>query len=58
MSNWIIKVSNDYFKPMIDYMYPQLLKMQYISADETTIQVLNDTGKAASAKSYIWCYVS
>ena len=58
MSNWLIKVSNDYFKTMIDYMYQQLLKKQYISSDETTIQVLNEPGKAASEKSYMWCYGS
>lgn len=35
MSNWLIRVSDTYFKPMIGQMYQQLLKMKYISADET-----------------------
>ena len=58
MSNWLIAVANRYFKPMIDYMYKQLLMMEYISADETTVQVLQEPGKAASSKSYIWVYMS
>lgn len=37
MSNWLIRVSNTYFKPMIDFMYKELLRMGYISADETGV---------------------
>ena len=30
MSNWLIRVANIYFKPMIDYMYRQLMQAQYL----------------------------
>ena len=58
MSNWIIKVANSYFKPMISYMHKQLLNMEYISADETTVNVLHDPAKPNRSKSYIWVYMS
>lgn len=58
MSNWIIKVANSYFKAMVKYMTRQLLMMEYISADETPVQVLHEPGKAASTKSYMWVYMS
>lgn len=58
MSNWLIRVSNTYFKAMTDYMYKELLKMEYISADETGVQVLHEPGKQASSKSYMWVYMS
>ena len=59
MSNWLIRVAGGYFKPMIDYMYEQLLNMEYISADETPVQVLHEPGrKSSSGKSYMWVYMS
>jgi hypothetical protein len=58
MSNWLLKVSNTYFKAMNAYMHQQLLRMEYISADETVVQVLQEPGKAASSKSYMWAYAS
>lgn len=58
MSNWLIRVANSYFKPMNDYMYKQLISMEYISADETTVQVLHEPGKEASSQSYMWVYMS
>lgn len=58
MSNWIIKVANSYFKAMVEYKTRQLLMMEYISADETPVQVLHEPGKAASTKSYMWVYMS
>lgn len=58
MSNWIVRIANSYFKAMIDYMYKQLLMMEYISADEMPVQVLHEPGKTASAKSYMWVYIA
>lgn len=58
MSNWLIRISNSYFKPMIDHMYKQLMHAQYINADETSVQVLHEPGKAASSKAYMWVYMT
>ncbi|MDD3028584.1 MAG: IS66 family transposase [Erysipelotrichaceae bacterium] len=58
MSNWLIRVSNSYFKPIIDHMYKQLIKAKYINADETSVQVLHEPGKAASSKAYMWVYMT
>lgn len=58
MSNWLVRVANSYFKPMISYMYKQLMQAQYINADETSVQVLREPGKKAASKSYIWVYMT
>lgn len=43
---------------MIDYMYEQLLNMEYISANETPVQVLHESGqKSSSGKSCMWVYM-
>ncbi|WP_312370349.1 IS66 family transposase [Lachnoclostridium sp.] len=42
LANWIIYCSEKYFKPMYEYFHKQLLKRQFLMADETTVQVLNE----------------
>ncbi len=54
MAYWIIYCANNYLKPMTDYFKRQLLKRMYLMADETPIQVLNEPGRRAQSKSYIW----
>lgn len=58
MANWMIKLYDSYFKKLLSYMHTCLLQMEYIYADETTVQVLKEVGKAASRKSYMWVYKS
>ena len=59
MSNWILKSHELYFKSLTDYMYDvQINELDYIMADETTVQVLREPGKEASSKSYMWAYMS
>ena len=53
LSNWIIK-SAKVLTPFSDLLKERLLQNEYIQADETTLQVLKEKGKKASAKSYIW----
>ena len=54
MAYWIIYSANNYLKPVCDYLKRQLLKRNYLCADETPIQVLKEPGRRAQAKSYIW----
>lgn len=56
MSNWILKAAELYMKPMYDEMRRQLLLSQYLHADETTLQVLNEPGRTAEQKSYMWLF--
>lgn len=56
MSNWILKASNDWLTPVFEAMHTELLKQEILHADETTLQVLHEPGKAAQSKSYMWLY--
>lgn len=56
MANWMIKLYNEYFKRMTDYMHRILLQSEYLHADETTNQVLNVPDQRPTTKSYMWVY--
>lgn len=45
MANWIIRCSQDYFYPVIQYLRKKLLERDIIHCDETPIQVLKEDGK-------------
>lgn len=56
MSNWILRAADDWLKPIYEALHRELLKRQVLHADETTLQVLREPGKAAQSKSYMWLY--
>lgn len=56
MANWIIRCSEDYFIPIIDYLRKELLKRDIVHCDETPVQVLKENGKKPQTKSYMWLY--
>jgi transposase len=56
MSNWMIKCSEMYLEPIYDLLKQRLLKESVLHADETTVQVLREPGRAAGTKSYEWVY--
>ncbi len=56
LANWIIHCAEEYFKPMYDYFHRLMLKRQFLMADETTVQVLNEPERRAQSKSYMWLY--
>ncbi len=39
MSNWILKASQVYLKPVYEQLHKELLKREVLHADETTLQV-------------------
>ena len=53
MANWMIKMGA-LTQPLIDYLYQHLQKQSVVHMDETTLQVLDEPGKAAQSKSYMW----
>ena len=55
MANWLIK-AKDWLEPLYEKMKQRLLEHEVLHADETTVQVLKEPGKAAQSKSYIWLY--
>jgi transposase len=56
MSNWLIKASEDWLEPVYEEMKRRLCEHEVLHADETTLQVLKEPGKAAQTKSYMWLY--
>lgn len=58
MSNWILKTAELYVEPMFAEMRRQLLQQTHLHADETTLQVLNEPGRTAEQKSYMWMFRS
>ena len=53
MANWIIRL-DDVFRPLMHRMQQHQLKADYLQADETRVQVLKETGKAATSNSWMW----
>lgn len=55
LSNWILK-SSDLLDIIYQNMKKELLSKDILHADETTVQVLKESGKPATSKSYMWLY--
>jgi hypothetical protein len=53
MANWMIKAGG-LVQPLINLMQDRLLSHDIIQMDETTVQVLKESGKKAQSKSYLW----
>ncbi|NLN91671.1 MAG: IS66 family transposase, partial [candidate division WS1 bacterium] len=51
LSNWMLKGS-EWLEPIKDLMKERLLAQGILHADETTLQVLKEPGRAAESKSY------
>ena len=58
MSNWVLHSANQWLSKIYDLMHEELVKRRYLHADETTLQVLHESGRAAETKSYMWLYRS
>ena len=56
MSNWILKAAEDWLLPVYEELHRKLVQHEVLHADETTLQVLKEPGKAAQSKSYMWLY--
>ena len=56
MANWILNASDTWLRPIYDVLRRELCREPVLHADETTLQVLKESGKAATSKSYMWLY--
>ena len=56
MSNWVLRVAEDWLRPIYDQLRRQLLQREVLHADETTLQVLKLEGRTARSKCYMWLY--
>lgn len=55
LCSWLLKVS-ELCDPLIQLMQKQIVAYDYVQADETTVQVLDEIGRDNKTKSYMWCY--
>ncbi|TFE26250.1 IS66 family transposase [Cohnella luojiensis] len=56
MANWMIYGAQQWLEPIVAAMKAYLLQQEVLHADETTLQVLREPGKAAESTSYLWLY--
>ena len=56
MSNWLVRCSDDWLKPIYEELHRLLLLRDLLHADETELQVLHEDGKTPQSKSYMWLY--
>lgn len=56
MGGWLIRATQDWLFPVYDALKARLLAHGVLHADETSVQVLREPGKAAQSKSYMWLY--
>jgi transposase len=56
LANWMISGAEQWLSLIMDQMRAHLLQKNILHADETTLQVLREPGKAASSDSYMWLY--
>ena len=56
MANWMLNTSDTWLRPIYDELHRNLCKEPVLHGDETTLQVLKESGKAATSKSYMWLY--
>ena len=50
MSGWLLRAADDWLKPIYDELHRRLVQQSVLHADETTLQVLREPGKAAQSK--------
>ena len=53
ITNWIIKTSQ-IVEPLYQQIHDELLSHRYLQGDETPMEVLNEPGKLAKSKSFMW----
>jgi transposase len=56
MSNGMIKATEDWLFPIYNHLHRQILERDLALADETEFQVLQEPGRKAQQKSYLWVY--
>ncbi len=56
MANWMLLASERWLEIIYDRMHHYLLEQDILHADETSLQVLREPGRAAKTKSYMWLY--
>lgn len=53
LASWMVRCG-ELVQPLINLLRDRLLESAYIQMDETTVQVLQEPGKAAESSAYVW----
>lgn len=56
MANWIIRAAQDWLSPLYLHLRKILINYDVAHADETELEVLNEPGREATTRSYMWMY--
>ncbi|MGB9663279.1 MAG: IS66 family transposase, partial [Moorellaceae bacterium] len=56
LANWVLYGADKWLKPLYNRMHELMLKEDILHADETTLQVLHEPGRAPETQSYLWLY--
>lgn len=56
MANWMLHGANQWLALLYERLHFWLLRQDILHADETTLQVLKEPGRAAETKSFLWLY--
>jgi transposase/uncharacterized coiled-coil protein SlyX len=56
MANWVLYGANKWLALIYDRLHEHLVQKDILHADETTLQVLQEPGREAATKSYLWLY--
>lgn len=55
LCGWILKVA-ELCEPLVKLLQKNIIAYDYVQADETTVQVLDEVGRDNRTKSYMWTY--
>jgi transposase len=58
MSNWMLMGAEKWLLPIYNLLHFILIGLDVIHSDETTVKVLNEDGRTAQNKSYMWLFRS
>lgn len=53
LANWMVKCGQ-LVQPLINLLHERVLEQTLLHADETRVQVLNETGRTAQTQSFMW----
>jgi transposase len=55
LCGWVLKVA-ELCEPLVKQLRKIIIAYDYVQADETTVQVLDEVGRDNRSKSYMWCF--
>jgi transposase len=58
LANWVIYAAQTWLKPVYEALKQALVQRDIVQADETTLTVVQEPGRRAEQKSYMWLYRS